>query len=666
MQKRTVFIINLILLLSAANSRSQEQKTNLPTFYLTTENATPVTNKETWVPGNIKVVSADASENPDMAMEIRGRGNSTWNLAKKPYRIKLDKKKHLLNLPAKEKNWVLLANHADKTLVRNAVAFKISELLGFEFTPSARFVDVVLNGQYLGNYMLTDQMEVAESRVPVQELDTTDITQPALSGGYLLEVDGFADGEPVWFTTNKALKVTVKSPKDDEIQIQQLNYIKKFTQDFENVLFSNNFDDPDTGYRNWVDTTSLINWYIASELTGNPDAFWSTYIYKYRNIDRFYWGPLWDFDIAFNNDKRLGDAVNKLMREAAHNPRTWIQRIWQDNWFKLAVNRRWTELINDEQLLEQLLDYIDETAALIDESQQQNFNRWKVLNTRVYLEQYLFSTYKQGVDYLKQYLTNRVNFLTGSFAQSKPEEPSQPFTAENFYYRIMNKGTNNVIDVADPLAPSSNLWMWAPQEDDYSQMWKIESLGSQRFQIINRNSGMAITGNGRDKNLIQTLPDDSDAAQQWKITPVFTGDTYGLVNVKSNYSANNSGGSFDNGTRVIEWDNNIFSPEKINQHWYIQKTELIDEPTVVNAPAKNSSVRIYPNPAKEYLKIEYEATAFDLPIRIFSIDGKCVYSARAGKETSGLFVIGMKEANIRPGIYLLRTGDYSTKLIVAR
>lgn len=646
-------IICLILLSVTTNIRSQNQLTNLPTFYLTTENATPVQHKETWIDGNITVVSSDASENLTMAMKIRGRGNSTWNMPKKPYRIKLDKKTHLLNLPAKEKDWVLLANYADKALIRNAVAFKISEILGLEFTPSARFVDVVLNGQQLGNYMLTDQVEVGELRVPVEE-----------EGGYLIEIDGFATGEAVWFTTSRGLKVTVKYPKDDEIQTPQLDYIKKFTQDFETVLFSNNFSDPETGYQNWVDTASLINWYIACELTGNSDAFWSTYIYKYRNIDRFYFGPLWDFDIAFNNDNRLGDALRSLMREKAHNPKNWIQRIWSDNWFKVAVNRRWTELLND-QLLQQLLDYVDETTALINASQQQNFNRWKILNTRVYLEQFLFPTYIQGTDYLKLYLTERVNFLTTSFAESKPEEPSQPFVADNFYYRIMNKGTNNVIDMNNESAqPAADLWMWSPAENSHSQQWEIKTLDNRRFQIINRQSGLAITGNGRGKNLIQTAPDVNDEAQQWNITAVFTGDIYGLENVKSHYSANNSGGSFNNGTPVIEWDNAIFSQEKINQHWYMQKVEQIDNPTLIDSRTGNYSIRIYPNPAKEYLIIRYDTNACDLPVEIFSVDGKQIYRANIGKERSGIFEVSIRKANIRPGIYIIRIGDYSGKLIV--
>jgi len=413
------------LLFSGKTEAQPVQQTNLPTFYLTTNNNAPINSKEIYTPGTITIKSSDATEELDMIMEIRGRGNSTWGMAKKPYRIKLDKKTNLLNLPAEEKSWVLLPNYADKTLIRNSVAFKISELVGLEFTPSARFVDVVLNGEYLGNYMVSDQIEVAPGRVEVEKQKKEDLELPRISGGYLLEIDGFADSEPVKFTTKKGLKIAVKYPKDDEINTQQKEYITNFTQQFENRLFASNFRDPVAGYRSLVDTTSLINWYIACELTGNSDSFWSTFIYKRRDIDKLFFGPLWDYDIAFNNDDRLGNAVKKLMRSNAHDPRTWIEQIWKDDWFKAAVNRRWKELVADH-LLDSLLLHVDQTVELIDQSQTKNFQKWNILNRKVYREQYLFKTYQEGVDFLKTYLRDRVDYLTASFASTQPPDPISP------------------------------------------------------------------------------------------------------------------------------------------------------------------------------------------------------------------------------------------------
>ncbi|MDR0811163.1 MAG: CotH kinase family protein [Paludibacter sp.] len=658
----------LFLSLFAIALQAQTQLTNLPTFYITTENNAPVANKTTWVPGNITVVSSDASENLNMATEIRGRGNSTWNLAKKPYRIKLNKKTNLLNLPAKQKNWVLLANHADKTLMRNALGLKISELLGFEYTPPVRFVDVYLNNVFQGNYMVTDQIEVANDlqRVPVEELDTLDTTLPVISGGYLVEIDGFANGEPEWFTTAQALKVTIKYPKDDEINAQQREYIKNVIQTFENALFSNDFTSPTTGYRSLVDTASLINWYIASELHGNPDCFWSTYMYKKRNDDKLYFGPLWDMDIAFNNCNRIGDAVQQLMRNVAFDPRTWIQRLWQDDWFRGATNRRWIELKNGSQLENTLQNYVDSLNTLLATSQAQNFTKWNVMNTRVYNEQFLFPTYAGGVNYLKTYITQRINFLTTSFATTQPVLPTPAFVAENFYYRFLNEGSNNAITVSNSsLTAGAEVYMWSPTAEDSSQLWIVKPLANSHYQLLNLLSGMAITGNGRQNSLTQTLPDSANTAQRWKITPVLTGGIYGLENVASGYSSNNSGGGTANGTQLIEYDNNISLADKRNQHWYISKIMAIPEiPSAVYA-VRDNKISIYPNPAKDFVRI-----IFDQPIKqttsvsIYSIDGKLVYNNNIGINHIGYYEINISA--LPSDIYLLKIGNTYQKLIIAR
>jgi len=419
MNRILTLLISLLCLASALSGR--ERLTEIPTVYIDTDNSAAITGKSEYVPGSITVVSNDENECcTEVRMGIRGRGNSTWNMAKKPYRVKFDAKTNFMNLPAKAKSWVFLANYADKTLMRNAIAFEISSFVGMEYTPSVKFVDVVLNGKYIGNYMVTDQTEVAKNRVPVETQELTDTEEPAVTGGYLIELDGFADSEPVWFQTEQGIKVTVKYPKDDEINPQQLAYITDYVREFEKRLFAADFTDPEKGYRSMVDEESLVNWYIACELTANSDSFWSTYIYKKREDNRLYFGPLWDFDIAFNNDNRLGNAVNQLMRERAHEPRTWIRRMWKDEWFRTAVNTRWTQL-NEQGLENHLLNKIEEYATLIDASQQLNFTTWPVLSDRVYLENALFPTYRGGVDYLKEFVSARIEFLTESFANTDPE-----------------------------------------------------------------------------------------------------------------------------------------------------------------------------------------------------------------------------------------------------
>ena len=278
--KKNILLSILLLIFVLLQVSAQVQQSNLPTLFITTINGQQVVDKVNYVQGNIVIKSADLTEELSMVTEIKLRGNSTLRMEKKSFRIKLDKKTNILNLPAKAKSWVLLANYVDKTLIRNAVAFKIGSILGFEFTPSIRFVDLVLNGTYLGNYLLTDQIEVDVNRVNVEEQGSTDLTETNITCGYLLEQAGDPTDEPVWFLSGKEMKIVIKSPDSDVINKNQIDYIKNYIANFETKLFSTDFKDPIKGYRAIVDTTSLINWYITCELTGNSDSFWSTFLYK--------------------------------------------------------------------------------------------------------------------------------------------------------------------------------------------------------------------------------------------------------------------------------------------------------------------------------------------------------------------------------------------------
>ena len=394
------------------------QLTTVPTIYINTEGGVPVVSKDDYVNAYVSVRGAANEEDniTEVLTEIKGRGNSTWGMDKKPYRLKFDKKIKFLGNAAKEKNWVLLANYADKTLMRNALAFETARnMFEFGFTPSVTFVDVVLNGENLGSYMLTDQVEVKSKRVPVTEQDeTTTINDPEITGGYLIEVDGFADSEISWFQTTKGMKVTIKYPKDDEINSDQSSYISNYTQQMENALFSSSYTNAETGWRKYIDEASMVDWYIACELFGNSDAWWSTYMYKERN-DVFKFGPLWDFDIAFNNDDRLGNATQKLMRTYAHDPKTWIARWWQDGGFIANVKARWAE-VRKAGVKEFMINYINSTEEYLESSQQNNFQRWNILNKIVYRELAARGTYEAEVDFLRQYVNNRISYLDTQFS----------------------------------------------------------------------------------------------------------------------------------------------------------------------------------------------------------------------------------------------------------
>ena len=404
---------------AAQSEQTYPQKTNLPTVYVETENGQAITSKENYVNATLRYVDESGVKLYD-ALGIRGRGNSTWGLDKKPYRIKFDKKQEFLGSEyANAKSWTLLANYTDKTLMRNALAAYVGKLAGQPFVPAARFVDLVLNGKFLGSYQISDQIEIRKKRVDITEQDEVATSDSNITGGYFLEVDGFATQEPVYFRTNKGVTITIKSPDEDIINYNQRNYIKNHIQAFETALFSSNFTDPELGYRRYVDSETLASWYVASEITGNPDAFWSTYIYKKADDDKIYWGPMWDYDIAFNNCYRKGDMSRKSLASDGYGQDltgVWINQMWKDPWFVQLVYAKWQELkAMDLETL--MMNFIDEKAAELQQSQTLNFGIWS-LSKRVYDEYRLFNTYEQGVDFMKQSIKTHLSFLDDLFTRN--------------------------------------------------------------------------------------------------------------------------------------------------------------------------------------------------------------------------------------------------------
>lgn len=200
--------------------------TGLPVVYIDTQDQAPVVSKDDYVNGSmvIKEKGEIASEN---TMRIKGRGNATWTYPKKPYKIKLDKKAPILGME-EAKDWVLLANYCDKTLLRTGIAFKLSRLMNFPWTPDDRFVELVLNGEYMGNYQLVEPIEQGTNRVNIPD------------DGYLFERDGYYNQEPNYFvSSSRKYGFSFKNPDPEEdLTTQQWEYIKNYMDEFESILQS--------------------------------------------------------------------------------------------------------------------------------------------------------------------------------------------------------------------------------------------------------------------------------------------------------------------------------------------------------------------------------------------------------------------------------------------
>lgn len=408
----------LIALLPCHEAAAQEHHrlTNLPHLYINTFTGEDVTSKETQILAKLWLVDEQDQEQFHDSVLIRGRGNATWNLQKKPYRIKFAKKTRLLGPErANAKKWTLLANHGDKSLIRNALASYIGDLCGQPFTPAAKFVDLTLNGNYLGTYQISDQIDVRKHRVDIEE------------GGFLMEADGFVDftAGVTGFWTPNGVPVNIHYPDKDKINNQQLSSINEFVNLFEYRLLNLDFNSEE-GYHHYVDSISLASWYIASEISANIDYLWSMYFYKVQDDQHLHFGPLWDNDIAFDNDRR--------MENDNHNPRRdlmvdigfpnngtilWINRMWQDQWFQKLILRHYVNLYNNH-LETKLLNKIDSLSQLLEQSQQMNYQLWSI-DQRTLSEVVLFSTYEEYIDDLRAFIRERLQALLEAFAQRQDD-----------------------------------------------------------------------------------------------------------------------------------------------------------------------------------------------------------------------------------------------------
>ena len=394
------------------------QLTNLPTVVIHTEDNEDITSKDYYLNGYVSIIHDDGKSLFADGLGIRGRGHSSWTFPKKSYRIKLFNKVNLLGFPARERNWTLVANYGDKTLMRNLLAFDLSRRLEMAYTAAGMPVDVVLNGEYQGTYNLCDQLEVAPGRVEVQEMTVDDVAPPNLTGGYLLEVDAYAEDELNWFaSTLTNTPVRIRYPKDDEIASEQYHYIWNHYNEMEEALFASDYENPLDGYRKYIDLESFIRHFLVGEISGNTDTYWSVYMYKERGDDIFRFGPVWDFDLAFENDHRTY-PLNEHFRWAYQVGSTvpgfhaFVTRLFSDESFVERVKEIYAGYRESGVLTEEpLLQVVDHYAEVLHQSQQLNFMRWDIMDKRVHLNPVVHGSYEAEVDNVKRYISERFDWM---------------------------------------------------------------------------------------------------------------------------------------------------------------------------------------------------------------------------------------------------------------
>ena len=343
-----------------------------PVLYIETEGGAPITTKTTYVNCTYRIVNelGFGEELFNQPGRIRGRGNSTWTMPKKPYKVKLDNKVPVLGMPA-SKDFALLANYIDPSKVRYAMANEISGRTGLPWAPRSRNVEVYVNGDYQGLYQLSESVEVDPNRVAIDELKASHTSGRNLTGGYILEVDTrFEENGEIGWRTRLGVPIIFDTPDGDIAE--QYNYARDFTQACEDALFSEDFTDG--AWRDLLDADSWADWYLLNEVVCNNDSGFGASVKLTKPRDpaggppsKLHAGPGWDFDASCGITFFIPHPPTGWWTRCGA---TWIARMCEDPWFQNVLKRRWALLqsrllAEDDTIFDWLSSLEDDVAGAV-------------------------------------------------------------------------------------------------------------------------------------------------------------------------------------------------------------------------------------------------------------------------------------------------------------
>ena len=353
----------------------------LPVLYINTENNEPITSKESYVeatyyldPMGIEGIEAIGSAEKPLATQIKGRGNVTWNtFDKKPYRLKLDKKAALLGMK-KSKHFVLLAHYEDYyCYARDHLGFEIARRMGMPWTPEHRPIELVLNGDYVGLYWLTEKIRVDEDRVNITEQKDNETEPELITGGWLVEIDNYpADGQ-VKITEGDGSRLRFTPDTPEELSAEQRAYLTDLVTATDKAIY--NKVKSSTEWEKYIDIDALARFYVINEVMDNAEAFsGSCYWNKERGDDtKIVFGPVWDFGNSMIFIKPQGPhfIYDYDTDTFGHH---WIKEIAKYPRFRRAVKAQWPRY--RDEIYPEINTIIDNYISSIAGAVRVDVERW--------------------------------------------------------------------------------------------------------------------------------------------------------------------------------------------------------------------------------------------------------------------------------------------------
>ncbi|MFM6946305.1 MAG: CotH kinase family protein [Flavobacteriales bacterium] len=327
-----------------------------------------------------------------------------------------------------DNDFILYAPYTDKSFMRNVLTYHLGNQTG-RWAPRTQFCEVVLNGNYIGVYVLMERIKTNPGRVDINQLNYSDTLDNQLTGGYIVKIDKTTGGSQIAWTSpytsqapgNGQIQFQLHDPNFDTIHPLQKAYIQDFITDWEIALKISSFTNPITGYKAYIDVGSFIDYFLVTELSKNVDGYRiSSFLHKRRQSEggKLVAGPLWDYNIAWGNANYCEGNLtngweinfNSICGGGWQNP-FWWNRLLEDPLYANEVQCRWTELRNGAFSDSAIISYIDSTANSLIIPAQRHYLKWPILGTYVWPNNYIGQTYQDEINYLKTWIQNRTAWM---------------------------------------------------------------------------------------------------------------------------------------------------------------------------------------------------------------------------------------------------------------
>ncbi len=365
-------------------------------------------------------------------ISIEKRGESSSGFKKKSFSIELQKNDgsnnnvSILGLPV-ENDFVLYGPYSDKTMIKNVLTYELFRLTG-RWAPRTRYIEIILNGDYRGVYVLTEKLKRDENRVDIDKISSKDVSPLEISGGYILRRDKTAKSDddewwrsPVGQPYHEQMWYEYFDPKYKDLTEPQADYIRYWMEEFDEVMSGEDFADPENGYRKYIRTNSFIDMMFINEISKGIDNYlFSGYFYKENDEDggQLNAGPPWDYNLGYGN-LNYGDdwdATESYGWCYPQGSRTyWFERLMEDEDYKNRVYCRWTEFRETIYSEEKIVGIIDSCVTVLGDAVDRNYEKYPILGEYFWPAIFWPDTYEEEVDELKNWLVDRLDWMDGEW-----------------------------------------------------------------------------------------------------------------------------------------------------------------------------------------------------------------------------------------------------------